>query len=78
MKARAALTGGCSGHFGEDYRCYCDLPDVHVEFYCETPKCKRKNTTLRVGELSDKYSIARWFAQHYQPSADATTWWEKP
>jgi len=40
MEARVELTGGCSGHYGEsdDGRCYCDSPDVHVEFSCPNAK----------------------------------------
>ena len=34
MEAEVKLTGGCSGHFGEDDRCYCDSADVHLEFSC--------------------------------------------
>ena len=34
MEAKAMLTGGCGGHYGEDDRCYCDSADVHIEFQC--------------------------------------------
>ncbi len=84
MTANVEVTGGCHGHFGEDDRCYCDSPDVHVEFSC--PKSspgeykrvgkkmewvKNKNAckqpTLKIGALSDQYSMARWFTAHYVP-----------
>jgi hypothetical protein len=89
MEARVELTGGCSGHFGGDDRCYCDSPDVHVEFRCPNDTmeiwvqhgrsngryqknknfCKQK--PLKVGELSDQYSIARWFTENYVPGDKA-------
>jgi hypothetical protein len=95
MTASVELTGGCSGHLAEwdDDRCYCDSPDVHIEFTCPNAKegeykivghgkrgprrewFKNKNACkqppLKVGELSDQYSLARWFTEHYEPSADA-------
>ena len=79
MQAEVVLTGGCGGH-DADCRCYCDSPDVHVEFVCPNSaewvqgkksmirnrnRCKQKN--IRIGELSDQYSIARWLTEVYQP-----------
>jgi len=89
MKARVEITGGCHGHWGEDDRCYCDSPDVHVEFDCPNAiegnydyvgegkkrklqfiknKNRCKQPTLKIGALSDQYSLARWFTEHYEPS----------
>ena len=34
MEAVVCFTGGCSGHFGEDDRCYCDNAEIHIEFQC--------------------------------------------
>ena len=89
MEARVVLTGGC-GVFGhpDGEPCYCDSPDVHVEFECPNRArqfwvssgenvgkfirnkhvCKQEN--LKVGELSDQFSMARWFTEHYVPSPD--------
>jgi len=96
MEAVTELTGGCGGHFGEDDRCYCDSPDVHIEFRCpnhqvnivvgnkmkKNPKfCKQPN--LSVGEISDQYSLARWFTENYVPGPNSKIfekkkeWWER-
>jgi hypothetical protein len=84
MIAEVVLTGGCGGH-DADCRCYCESPDVHVEFSCpkaiegehkevrkgrwqwvrNRQRCKQKN--IRIGELSDQNSIARWLTEVYKP-----------
>ena len=82
MKAEVRLTGGCSGHFGEDARCYCDSEDVHVTFTCPNTRTfdyidgkmvSRKNPCkqpeIPIGELSDQYSIGRWLTENYVPTS---------
>jgi hypothetical protein len=68
LEATLRLTGGCSGHGADEY-CYCDPADAHVEFRCTNRKCcaPRRRIPITPPELSDQYSIARWFAEHYRP-----------
>ena len=41
-------------------------PKNRLTFVKNKNRCKQN--TLKVGELSDQYSMARWFTEHYVPT----------
>ncbi len=81
MNAEVELTGGCSGHYGDDAQCYCDAPDVSVRLVCPKAavwqtidgKCREaknrcKQEPLDIKELGDQYALGRWLTDHYVPT----------
>ncbi len=70
MGVDVELTGGCLGHPPGNY-CYCDSPDVHIEFICSTPKCKRYMKAITPKGLTDKYGLERFITKYYSKDDEA-------
>lgn len=71
MPIELELTGGCTGGHGPDSYCYCDSPDVHAVYRCHTRDakgwwCPQIQKDIKIKELSDEGSIARWLTEHYE------------
>ena len=67
MSADLEIEGGCDGSCGE--YCYCPSKDVVVTFVCMSRLCKGYNR-VKVSDMSDQDSIARWLTEHYEPGPD--------
>ena len=82
MTVDVILEGGCGGHDDGEY-CYCPSPDVRAEWDCPNtnscgygadgkygarPKkdvCSQRS--IRIDELSDHDSFARYLTKNYKP-----------
>lgn len=63
MGFNGEVIGGCCGH-SDGGCCYCDSADFKISYQCNTLKCKQRFKSVIIPELSDQYSIERFFNQY--------------